>query len=146
MVLRKEESWCPPAPSPSAGYLGIESLNIFLAVTLLSIWGVFGPVPVLSTLRTQCTLWPLLTTKQPLAAASQGQEMERVRWGLVSEVRAGLLLWKADIRPESERYFCSVSLGTKARKEYLLRKTIHFFGANLSQIFVRMNKEPLRLI
>ena len=35
MVLKKEESWYPTAPSPRAEYLGIESLNIMLAVTTL---------------------------------------------------------------------------------------------------------------
>lgn len=141
----RRRAGCPPAPSPSAGYLGWwgPGTSFWLWHYSPSQGIVFGPVPVLSTLRLSAPCDPcLLPSMTTFLAASQGQGGGEgpLRPSLRSQ--AGLLLWSWYQAWKWEVFLLCV-LGTKARKEYLLRKTIHFFGANLSQIFyVRMNKEP----
>ena len=71
--------------------------------------------------------------------------MERVCWGLVSEVRAGLSTLESWYQAWKWEVFLLCVLGGKSKKR-IFTKTFHFFGANLSQVFVRMNKEPLHLI
>lgn len=93
-----------------------------------SVWGVLSAIPLLSTLRTQCILWP------PLIPTNHLQQLPKAgRWRGSAEAQPqksepAFQLWKADNRHESRRHLCSVSLGTRARRECFLRRQHIAFG------------------
>lgn len=92
-------------------------------------------IPLLLTLRTQCTLWSCSLLPAPCSSFPRSGDGEgwcegigRVSWGLVPEVRAGFAALESWYQAQSGRHLCSVSLSTREGRECSLRTQHIAFG------------------
>lgn len=134
--------------------------------TLSKCWipGYWGPEHLsgcTSTLRLRC-LWSCSSAVNPensvhpvtlayyqaaTCSSFPRSEVERVRWGLVSEVRAGLLLLESWYQAWKWEVFLLCVLGDKSKKRIFTKERQSYFFWGKSFLDICKNEyEPLHLI